>query len=295
MNENLIKQFEDVIVKETDHSKDDEILWLEDEHHNPIGFLKAKLTKKEMILLEMLFNPYESIQRPKLASEKKWADYLFAQGNQPNDPKWVQFIHFSLEKRIEDYNSFRDVWESIFSSPIMMLWTTPTRGMIIVDVSIEEELPDFHSINQAISSDFYVDITLLVGTKHVATQSLSQFSWENACLEAIIDSKVIRRVFFEHEAVPYFLLQSIPTDQRKLFLSRLIDDDLRDDKEFLKSIAVYFEHNLNISAAAKTLHMHRNSLQYRIDKYMERTTFDLRQFPQATLMYIALLLLDQRS
>nr|MDH3110555.1 helix-turn-helix domain-containing protein [Bacillus altitudinis] len=44
--------------------------------------------------------------------------------------------------------------------------------------------------------------------------------------------------------------------------------------------------------AAKALYVHRNSLQYRIDKFIERTGLDIRHFQEASAAYFMMNLLD---
>lgn len=293
MNEKIKRQFADAISTATYHPSPD-ILWLEDDNQQPIGFIKEKLTERELLLLSVMFQSYQPLPLPKPGKEKQWADWLFNQGAQPSNPQSVRMIHFSLEKRIEDIASFRDVWESVLGSSMLLLWTTPTQGIIISDGATEDDDPDYISFSEAIATDFYVDLTILIGAMHDINHSLTTFAWERSCFKAVLYGKTSKRVYYEYEAVPYLLIQSLPSDQRLQFLTRMLDPDLSTDKELLKSLAVYFEHNLNISAASKALHMHRNSLQYRIDKLIERTHLDIRQFPQAVLMYITLFLLERR-
>ncbi|MER2142109.1 MAG: helix-turn-helix domain-containing protein, partial [Priestia megaterium] len=49
--------------------------------------------------------------------------------------------------------------------------------------------------------------------------------------------------------------------------------------------------NLNVSLAAKKLYMHRNSLQYRIEKFIDRTHLDIKHFTGAVSAYLAILAL----
>lgn len=53
------------------------------------------------------------------------------------------------------------------------------------------------------------------------------------------------------------------------------------DPETSLTIKTYMRCNLNASLTAKRLFIHRNSLQYRIDKFIERTAIDIRQFEEA--------------
>ncbi|MBY6268509.1 helix-turn-helix domain-containing protein, partial [Parageobacillus thermoglucosidasius] len=55
-------------------------------------------------------------------------------------------------------------------------------------------------------------------------------------------------------------------------------------------IKTFFQCDLNVSLAAKKLYMHRNSLQYRIDKFIEKTGMDIKHFQGAVAVYLAMLI-----
>lgn len=53
------------------------------------------------------------------------------------------------------------------------------------------------------------------------------------------------------------------------------------DKELIKTAMCFFDSDLNICKTAKRLFMHRNTLNYRLEKIRNNTGFDLRQFDSA--------------
>ncbi|MCY8607352.1 helix-turn-helix domain-containing protein, partial [Bacillus sonorensis] len=55
----------------------------------------------------------------------------------------------------------------------------------------------------------------------------------------------------------------------------------------------YMQCNLNASLTAKRLFIHRNSLQYRIDRFIEKTGIDIRQFEEAAAVYFIIDVLAQ--
>lgn len=55
------------------------------------------------------------------------------------------------------------------------------------------------------------------------------------------------------------------------------------DRDVYRTLMTYMQCNLNASQAAKALYVHRNSLQYRIDKFIERTGLDIRHFQEASI------------
>ena len=64
------------------------------------------------------------------------------------------------------------------------------------------------------------------------------------------------------------------------------------DKDTLVAIDKFFQNNLNIAETARQLHMHRNTLIYRLEQVEKRTGLDLRQFEDAMTFKIAIMILN---
>jgi carbohydrate diacid regulator len=60
----------------------------------------------------------------------------------------------------------------------------------------------------------------------------------------------------------------------------------------LKTVKAYFAENLNLTKAAERLHIHRNTLIYRLGKIKDLTGLDPEQFEDAVQIRLALILLD---
>src|SRR5699024_969510 len=95
------------------------------------------------------------------------------------------------------------------------------------------------------------------------------------------------------DIIPYLLITQSEEDVR-IRIAMTILKDFMDDDETLKMIETFIDCNLNISETAKELYMHRNSLQYRLDKIIEQTNIDIRQFHQAMAVYLSLLVLKSQ-
>lgn len=53
------------------------------------------------------------------------------------------------------------------------------------------------------------------------------------------------------------------------------------DAELMRTAECFIDCSLNISAAARSLYMHRNTMMYRLDKIKRVTGLDIRQFDEA--------------
>lgn len=87
------------------------------------------------------------------------------------------------------------------------------------------------------------------------------------------------------------LIYQLPITLCKLFLNEVFKDGTIDslDYEIMQTIQKFFENSLNVSETARQLYVHRNTLVYRLDKIQKITGLDLRNFDDAIIFKVALL------
>jgi carbohydrate diacid regulator len=87
------------------------------------------------------------------------------------------------------------------------------------------------------------------------------------------------------------LIYQLPTKLCEMFLSEVFKKNPIDalDEETLDIIKRFFENNLNISETSRKLFVHRNTLVYRLGKIKKTTGLDLREFDQAIVFKVALM------
>ena len=61
------------------------------------------------------------------------------------------------------------------------------------------------------------------------------------------------------------------------------------DQETIITIQKFFENNLNVSETSRKLYVHRNTLVYRLDKIYKLTGLDLRNFDDAIVFKVAMM------
>jgi len=87
------------------------------------------------------------------------------------------------------------------------------------------------------------------------------------------------------------LLNAIPEVHRARYLEQSLKRaDLFVESEMLSTLETFFTLDCNVSETAKKLYIHRNTLLYRLDKLKQETGLDVRQFRDAVLVKIILLL-----
>ena len=87
------------------------------------------------------------------------------------------------------------------------------------------------------------------------------------------------------------LIYQLPTTLCEMFLSEVFMKGSVDslDEETLFTIQKFFENNLNVSETSRKLFVHRNTLVYRLEKIKKLTGLDLREFDNAIVLKVALM------
>ena len=111
----------------------------------------------------------------------------------------------------------------------------------------------------------------------------------------------VGKLFYSEQSVFPFnklgigrLIHELPEKLCEDFLFEIFGDITSEhlDKDTLAAIDKFFQNNLNIAETARQLHMHRNTLIYRLEQVEKRTGLDLRQFEDAMTFKIAIMILN---
>ena len=87
------------------------------------------------------------------------------------------------------------------------------------------------------------------------------------------------------------LIYQLPTTLCELFLDEVFKKESINvlDNETIYTIQKFFENNLNVSETSRKLFVHRNTLVYRLDKIKKLTGLDLREFDDAIIFKVAMM------
>ena len=148
------------------------------------------------------------------------------------------------------------------------------------------------SIVDTLSSEFYTKAVVGIGTAVVGVKDLARsFKEAQIALE-------VGKVFDTDESIVSYdnlgiarLIYQLPTTLCETFLKEVFKTGSIDslDHETLFTIQKFFENNLNVSETSRKLFVHRNTLVYRLEKIKKLTGLDLREFDDAIIFKIALM------
>ncbi len=148
------------------------------------------------------------------------------------------------------------------------------------------------SIADSLNTELYTHAIIGIGTPVVGIRDLAK-----SFKEAQVSLEVGKVFDTEKTIVSYDslgiarLIYQLPTTLCEMFLHEVFKMGSIDslDQETLFTIQRFFENNLNVSETSRKLFVHRNTLVYRLEKIKKITGLDLREFDDAIVFKVALM------
>jgi carbohydrate diacid regulator len=87
------------------------------------------------------------------------------------------------------------------------------------------------------------------------------------------------------------LIYQLPIQLCRMFINEVLHGMSMSsfDEEILTTVDKFFENDLNVSETSRQLYIHRNTLVYRLDKLQKMTGLDLRDFDDAIIFKVTMM------
>ncbi len=128
---------------------------------------------------------------------------------------------------------------------------------------------------------------LKIGVGRRAELSHQYLSYQSA--------KIAVESLFPDECIAVFdmldleiLLGNVEEETKQLYLEKTVEKISEKDKKILKT---YFSLNMSLKDSCEQLYLHKNTLQYRLDKIWKETGYNPRELKDAVVLYIGLKML----
>lgn len=148
------------------------------------------------------------------------------------------------------------------------------------------------SIEQAIRNELRIKTVIGIGTTARHLRELAdRYKEAQVAIE-------VGKVFENEKPVIHYenlgigrIIYQLPVTLCEMFLSEAFKKNPIEalDEDTLDTINKFFENNLNVSETARKLYVHRNTLVYRLEKVKKITGLDLREFEDAILFKVAVM------
>lgn len=152
-----------------------------------------------------------------------------------------------------------------------------------------------HKLLKRIDKNANYTIKIALGDYFPSIHGLSQsYLTAKAIMESALNSALLsdQQVFFYHDHIIPVILNKIKDEpwcyqELRAPLEQLKQQDAKGT--LLKTLTVFFEQNCDLSQTCQVLHIHRNTLRYRLDKIERKTNLKINKISDLTRLYLALI------
>lgn len=199
-------------------------------------------------------------------------------------PKRLVVIQINERYNLQNLTLIEPKIKEVFQqiTPSICTYNYPYEYYAIIDcdalVKVEKPLQNFASDHAEL---------LKVGIGKCTEMFELKKSYESAitALNSIKDSNE-SFVIYDHLLLD-LVISDINPENGATYIEKTIKALSSDDCTFLR---VYFEENLSLSRTAKKTFLHKNTIQYRLNRIAEQTGYNPRAFTDAVALYLALLM-----
>jgi sugar diacid utilization regulator len=271
--------------------------WFKDEDDTNfwLGIPKIAITPEQLNIIKTLFHIVESESPSRLGqSARMWKNFLYGKNGTPIlSENGVRIIQYHIKSSGGIQRELEEALMEFFHDAAAFIWIDQRYGIIIqenTETGYQEE--DFHSIAATLENDFFIKTSFYVGKVRQDPNLIqSSFQLERHLFFEAQALLFMEKVFTFEKVFPALLASQLPKEA-----GTLLEEDMvrifREDHELLETMKVFLEHNSNVSLSAKKLYIHRNTLQYRLEKFTEKTGISLKDFNSALTVYFACLMAE---
>ena len=210
----------------------------------------------------------------------------------------VPRVVFLIETEIDKEFNVVEIVRSIFPTKQKDFVTAVDEKSIILvkelkEKDSKEEIDQISKhIYDTLSAEAMTSVYVAIGTVVNDLKNVSA-SYKEAKM-----ALEVGKIFEENKKIVNYeqlgigrLIYQLPAPLCKMFINEVLHGLSMDqfDKETLTTVNKFFENNLNVSETSRQLYIHRNTLVYRLDKLQKMTGLDLRNFDDAIIFKIMLM------
>lgn len=210
----------------------------------------------------------------------------------------VPRVVFLIETEIDKEFNVVEIVRSIFPTKQKDFVTAVDEKSIILvkelkEKDSKEEIDQISKhIYDTLSAEAMTSVYVAIGTVVNDLKNVSA-SYKEAKM-----ALEVGKIFEENKKIVKYeqlgigrLIYQLPAPLCKMFINEVLHGLSMDqfDEETLTTVNKFFENNLNVSETSRQLYIHRNTLVYRLDKLQKMTGLDLRNFDDAIIFKIMLM------
>lgn len=236
------------------------------------------LSEREQCLLEILTNQNDS----PIKYDSPWEKYLFDSGIKPKSADKLRFLYITVNNLDQQQkNEWQQLLLTFFKNGTVSFWLDDNR-LIIIDEECALSVDEFKGMLDTVDSDFDTKTKLLVGLVWYHENDLRALAQEEMQIDSFVQNK--QMVATVPDLALQFYLHSSKKESVILQNCRQMFEQIDYAGNLIHALYLV---GGNVSQASKAMFVHRNTLEYRIDKLKKEFALNLRNMNDLTFCYLA--------
>ncbi len=250
-----------------------------------IYLLESSLTERERFLIETLNTQPIKTTIP----THPWLKYLEGKGALPTSTAYIQCVHLAVFPKHEGVFQEKD-WlefvENLTVGTLAVFKNFRHHYTLVVTPEVATSLAStLFEVQSAIEDDFAVELQLFIGNRWATSSSVPLLYQAEKALfvEYLMHSH--KRSSLEFAPVMLWAIANALVDIAPIADELIL---LLSEDEVKELIEALWDAHGNVSKASQKLFLHRNTLQYRIDRFAEQTGLNVKDMNDLTLGHLLL-------
>lgn len=256
---------------------------------------KKEVSDREYALLVSLFKEIKPTPSTRNSITDKWIQFLQYNGPVPlQEDCEIRIIQLHFKEKDEVESDLKQAVSAYFDDALQLIFISSHDAVLIEQKSSYIHTYDeFSSFIVALESDFFLKVQMYIGKFHSTVVPFSpHFLKEKEWFNKGLSRNRSEQIYTMEKTFPYSLIDQMSDDMKQMIHKEVLEP-IEYDMELLQTVQLFFENGFNASVTAKELHVHRNTLQYRLTKFQDITGISVRYFDGALVSYCASLIASE--
>ena len=239
-----------------------------------------ELSNSEIELLKTL---YPDSDDKHFLDHHLWYHYLFQNKPLPSSDRSYRVIQLKLKKKSIHSKEWLTHLSKLFNHVEDYFFIDQLTALVIEEkTAIISQKEELEGMLLTLENDFLIQANAYIGSFNESSHNFTAFFEEESSL-FISYYQEKRKVFsFQDIALDYLTKDKIIASP----VMQSLKESLNLDEEIKQIIKTLWLKQGNLTSTSKELYIHRNTLQYRLDKFYERFGLSLKNMKELTLCYL---------
>lgn len=193
-----------------------------------------------------------------------------------------------------DIYIFFSKWNNARSGDILIRWGN--NRILLLRETTENETQEqilnyISSFQNLLEEHLHSQISIGIGQIVTSNKMILSYNQAERALRSVNQHS---NIMFDEDLTIEMIFDEVKHETKMIFLERTIGPIVK-EQELIHTLKTLFENNHSLKNTASALHVHINTLHYRLKKVYELTTLDPSNINDLLILFLSLQLLDETT